>query len=290
MTKKIIAIDLYCGLGGATQGMIDAGVEVVLSIDLWEVAEYLHKLNYPDVKFVRRALGEDPEADLILFEEVLKEWRENPDAIHFHLHGSPPCQAFSNIKGNKGRPISEGKKHIDYFLSLVETLKPNSWSMENVATVKSHYPHLSFQMLKAMDFGVPQRRNRFIAGEGWHVEVPKDRKIVAWNDVIDSKGATALNTVGCSVSTSPRSTFSDSALGQVSKTITRQRPSLRRLNDDGTYTLMGHVDEYDTAKLFGFPDGMNFDKGDFTQTDIRIAIGNCVCPPVMTAVIKGIKS
>lgn len=282
--KQVISIDLFCGMGGATQGMLSAGAKVVLSVDGWEVAEYLHKLNYPDVPFERRMLGEDPDADLELLKKHLPNDLHN---YHFHLHGSPPCQAFSGIAGNKRRPLSEGTKNVDYFLWLVEQLKPDSWSMENVPATRKHYPHLPHEMLRAMDFGVPQRRRRFFAGEGWKT-TPRSGTVVAWDEVIDANGATALNTVGCSISNSERARRSDSPLGEVSKTITRQQPTLRQEQPDGTFVVVGYVGSEDTAKLFGFPDGMDFSRGDYSISDIRIAIGNSVAPPVMKAVIDGI--
>lgn len=286
--KKVVSIDLYCGMGGATQGMISAGATVALSVDGWEVAEYLHKLNYPTVPFVNCMLGEAPTLDLAMIRRYLPK---NRDGYHFHLHGSPPCQAFSGLAGAHKRDVSEGMKNVDYFLWLVEVLKPDSWSMENVPATQKHYPHLPYQMLAAKNFGVPQLRNRFFAGEGWSVAVPKDPVMVSWNSVLDPAGipvGSVLNTVGCTKTESRRSKSSDSKWNHPSLTMTRQLPTIRFEHADGSFEKIRHITPNEMTTLFGFP------KMDLTLSptmgirDLTMAIGNGVCPPVMQAVIEGI--
>lgn len=291
MKKPIIAVDLYCGIGGVTQGMLDAGAKVVLSIDGWDVAEYLHKVNYPSVPFVKRMLGEAPTEDLGL---ILKHLPADRDSYHFHLHGSPPCQAFSGLAGAKKRHISQGTKNVDHFLWLVKQLKPDSWSMENVPATRKHYPHLPHQMLAAKNHGVAQLRNRFFAGEGWRVPRAVWKNLVSWNSVIDDTGlpiGSVLNTVGCSVTTSPRSEASDSKWDCPSLTMTRQLPSIRKKQPDGSFVKIRSLTVMEMALLFGFPSTINLNTPSwFGAKDLTMAIGNSVCPPVMTALIESIIS
>ena len=287
--KTIVSIDLYCGMGGATQGMMDAGAIVALSVDGWGVAEYLHKLNFPTVPFVNCMLGEAPHFDLAMIKHYLKATGLKRADCHFHLHGSPPCQAFSGLAGGNRRDIGEGTKNVDHFLWLVEQLKPDSWSMENVPATRNHYPDLPYQMLAAMDLGVPQRRNRFFAGEGWRVEVPSDPVHNAWNDAIDVEPiGSVLNTVGCATTTSSRSKSSDSQWGNPSLTMTRQLPTIRFEESDGSFRKIRNITVYEMAKLFGYHDLDLTAPSSFGSRDLTMAIGNSVCPPVMQAVIESI--
>ena len=46
MRKPIVVVDLFCGMGGFTQGAIDAGAEVILSVDAWDEACEVHRANH----------------------------------------------------------------------------------------------------------------------------------------------------------------------------------------------------------------------------------------------------
>jgi site-specific DNA-cytosine methylase len=289
--KTIVSVDLYCGMGGVTQGMISAGATVALSVDGWSVAEYLHKLNYPNVPFVKCMLGEAPHLDVAMIKHFLKATGLKRADCHFHLHGSPPCQAFSGMAGAFKRDVSEGMKNVDHFLWLVEQLKPDSWSMENVPATQNHYPHLPYQMLAAKNFGVAQLRNRFFAGKGWSVAIPDDPVMVSWNSLIDTTDVpvgSVLNTVGCTITESRRSKASDSQWNNPSLTMTRQLPSIRFENADGSFKKIRSITPNEMTTLFGFPELDLTLPDHISISDLTMAIGNGVCPPVMQAVIESI--
>jgi DNA (cytosine-5)-methyltransferase 1 len=159
MKKPIAVIDLYCGLGGFTQGAVEAGATVILSCDFWEEAVKVHKLNHPDIPCLQLKLGSPSDWKLI------KKYIDKYPNHHIHLHGSPPCQALSNASSTDS---SKGMPLILHFLDLVEKLKPDSWSMENVVPMRKRLPEgTPSVVLNSADFGVPQTRRRCIAGEGW---------------------------------------------------------------------------------------------------------------------------
>ena len=176
MKKPIAVIDLYCGLGGFTQGAVEAGATVILSCDFWEEAVKVHKLNHPGIPCLQLKLGSPSDWKLI------KKYIDKYPNHHIHLHGSPPCQALSNASStdpSKGMPL------ILHFLDLVEKLKPDSWSMENVVPMRKRLPEgTPSVVLNSADFGVPQTRRRCIAGEGW-VAIPSHSK-EEWVSVIQS--------------------------------------------------------------------------------------------------------
>ena len=157
--KPIAVIDLYCGIGGFTQGAIEAGAEVILSIDFWDEAVKVHKTNHPTIPCWRMKLGTP--TDWKLIKQIIDKYPNH----HIHIHGSPPCQALSNASktdASKGMPL------VLHFLDLIEKLKPDSWSMENVVPMRKRLPEgTPSVVLNSADFGVPQTRRRCIAGEGW---------------------------------------------------------------------------------------------------------------------------
>jgi DNA (cytosine-5)-methyltransferase 1 len=158
--KRVQVVDLFCGGGGFSEGASQAGCLVVLSIDSWHPAVVTHRLNHPKTPCLEFKLGGSIEETAALIRLFLK-----PN-MHFHLHASPPCQALSNA--SSANP-ADGLGLVDWTLALVEYMKPDSWSLENVLPLGKHLKarDVPFEKLNAAHFGVPQLRKRVFAGEGW---------------------------------------------------------------------------------------------------------------------------
>ena len=163
MKKPIVVVDLFCGMGGFTQGAIDAGADVILSVDAWDEACDVHEKNHPGVRIDCIQLG-NPE----WYKGLLRFLEPYRRTHHIHLHGSPPCQALSNASS---RNAEEGMPLVIWFLNLVKSVQPDSWSMENVIPVRKRLPEGTPSVtLNSADFGVPQTRRRCYAGSGWVAE------------------------------------------------------------------------------------------------------------------------
>ena len=172
----IQVIDLFCGGGGFTQGVINAGCQVVLAVDCWQPALDIHEANNPQVPVAKIELGGS------IVETAIVLRRSLTSGSHFHLHGSPPCQNISNA--SNGNP-EEGMVLVRWFLDLVEYMQPDSWSMENVLPVAKRLPEgTPYVKLNSADFGVPQTRNRIFAGEGWVAEPTHSKE--DWVSVLDA--------------------------------------------------------------------------------------------------------
>jgi len=140
-------IDLFCGAGGSSLGYKMAGFEVVLAVDISEVALSSYKANHPEVEtwqmdIMQLAAKDLPEADVIL--------------------GSTPCQEFSIANINRTYDMTL----TNHFLSLIHEYNPKYWMLENVPGIAKFLPDtVNYNILLAADYGVPQKRKRCIAGK-----------------------------------------------------------------------------------------------------------------------------
>lgn len=159
------AVDLFCGAGGAARGIHQAGFDVLHGVD--RDADALRSYN--------ESLPGDP------IQHDLRSVRPDilPPLNLDLLHGSPPCQGFSQAKGYRD-PEDHRNRLVWRFVEWVERLQPKVVTMENVpgmATIsntlmdriigafKAAGYAAKWRELNAADFGVPQKRKRiFVAG------------------------------------------------------------------------------------------------------------------------------
>tara|TARA_Y100001963_G_C6792589_1_gene456483 strand:- start:7342 stop:8343 length:1002 start_codon:yes stop_codon:yes gene_type:complete len=162
---KPVVVDLFCGMGGFSEGAKLAGFDVVLAIDNWAEGLKVHASNHKNTRHENITFNDGGKGSI---QSVSKLIRSVVNGRPFHLHGSPPCQELSKANP-KGDPL-KGLILVNWFLDLVKELNPDSWSMEQVRTVSKYLPKsINYQILNATDFGVPQTRERCYAGFGWAV-------------------------------------------------------------------------------------------------------------------------
>lgn len=154
-------VDLFCGLGGFSCGAKQAGHEIVLAVDNDPSLLGAHVLNHPECEHICCSLPRD---DLPV-----------PTGNDWHLHGSPPCTKLSIMQPLQ---YEEERKHavdlVEWFLQLVLSRRPPSWSMEQVnheavrsqlKTLKATHPLVfDWLVVDAVNYEVPQNRRRIIAG------------------------------------------------------------------------------------------------------------------------------
>ena len=162
--NKYKVVDLFSGLGGLSLGFMDAGFNVVVSVDNWKPAINLHQLN-----FKHPILDLDLNDTKVVIDNLVAF---DPSIII----GGPPCQDFSSA----GKRDDNGER-ADLTLSfatIVAKIKPDFFVMENVDRItkspkfekakaifrKAKYG-LTIQVLDASLCGVPQKRKRcFVVG------------------------------------------------------------------------------------------------------------------------------
>ena len=119
--KKFKFIDLFCGIGGFHQAMVDLGGECVYASDIDSDCRKTYERNY----------GIKPDGDITKVEAV-----DIPE--HDVLCGGFPCQAFS--KAGKRLGFADETKGILFF-DICRILKhhmPKYALLENVRNLASH--------------------------------------------------------------------------------------------------------------------------------------------------------
>ncbi|KAG5188631.1 S-adenosyl-L-methionine-dependent methyltransferase, partial [Tribonema minus] len=115
-------VDLFCGIGGFSEGARLAGAEVALAVDSWRAALDVHASRHPDAEHWCEELGGD------VAEFARRVRAAVPVGCRLHLHGSPPCQQLSSL--NPGGDREEGARLVTWYLDVVDALRPDSWTME----------------------------------------------------------------------------------------------------------------------------------------------------------------
>ena len=165
--RQLVAVDLFCGAGGLTEGFKQAGIDIKACLDIWSPAVETHRKNHPKTDVFQ--------ADILDFEES-----RLPDCDV--LVGSPPCTEFSYANRGGHGDLGVGMKFVLRFLRIVHEKRPKYWIMENVPRLFQTLPprvslrRLGIQedgffevpvrrILNAADYGVPQKRLRLISGK-----------------------------------------------------------------------------------------------------------------------------
>ncbi|MDD4964449.1 MAG: DNA (cytosine-5-)-methyltransferase [Gallionella sp.] len=169
MNTVIRFADLFCGIGG-----FRVAVEQVCSENgITSVCEFSSDID-PDAQRAYHAnFGELPTGDITQVEA---------DSIPQHdiLFAGFPCQPFSICGDGKGFDDTRGTLFFD-IARILAVQKPQAFVLENVKRLRGHNEgktlariletlrelgyHVDYRVLNALDFGVPQKRERiFIVG------------------------------------------------------------------------------------------------------------------------------
>lgn len=161
---RIRAVDVFCGAGGLTRGLEDAGIGVALGIDIDPACEYPYNQNN-NATFCLRSVENIEPSDL----------SEAFDGADFRLlAGCAPCQTFSsyNQKANV-----EDKRWwlLGDFSRLVREIEPEFVTMENVPGLEKHDVFegflrdlesggyfVDFRVVNCEAYGIPQFRKRLV--------------------------------------------------------------------------------------------------------------------------------
>jgi len=153
-------ISLFSGAGGLDKGFEAAGFNTLWANeydkDIWET----FKRNFPSTKLDKRSIRDVPSDEIPECDGII---------------GGPPCQSWSEAGALRGIEDKRGQLFFEY-IRILRDKKPKFFLAENVSGMlasrhseaiknikelflDSGY-RLSFALLNAVDFGVPQDRKR----------------------------------------------------------------------------------------------------------------------------------
>ena len=189
------AVDLFCGAGGLSLGLEQAGLTVELGVDSWDLAveTYRANFNHPCLQSNVSGLHSDDLLALLPAGEL--------DLVA----GGPPCQGFSIQRIGADQ---DARNHLVLeFGRLAVELAPRYILMENVLGLRgvrgrpllaaligllNEYGYQTrVEVVNAADFGVPQARRRVIVF-GWReglpaplLPVPSSHHMSVWSAIGD---------------------------------------------------------------------------------------------------------
>lgn len=163
--KKLKAVDLFCGAGGLTRGLENAGIDVAFGVDLDPACEFPYEANNR-ATFVLKAVEDLSPSD---FTDAFK------GAEFTLLAGCAPCQPFSTYSQGWSSPEDARWNLLGRFGDLVKQTQPDLVTMENVPRLEKQDVFKDFvslllddgfevthRVVNCADYGLPQQRQRLV--------------------------------------------------------------------------------------------------------------------------------
>jgi DNA (cytosine-5)-methyltransferase 1 len=155
-------VSLFAGCGGLDLGFTQVGFDVVWANEfdksIWETYEF----NHPATTLDKRSIKDIPSAEIPYADGII---------------GGPPCQSWSIAGAGRGIEDKRGQLFYDY-IRVLKDKQPLFFLAENVAGIVSSTHkdtfdmilqefekvgyRISYKLLDAKDYGVPQDRKRVI--------------------------------------------------------------------------------------------------------------------------------
>lgn len=178
MRKKNKVIDLFAGAGGFSVGFEKAGYDIVAAVEYDKQIAETYSYNHPSTDMYAK--------DIKQVVEEVDFSKYNADVII----GGPPCQGFSmaGARIRKNSFIDDPRNYLfKYYFKIVQQVHPKIFILENVKGILTMEKGEIFNQIislfsdeknfngdkyflkhivvKALDYGIPQQRERvFVIG------------------------------------------------------------------------------------------------------------------------------
>lgn len=296
-------IDLFAGIGGIRLPFNELGYRCVFSSEWDKYAQRTYLANF----------GEMP------FGDITKETIKKYIPSHFDLLlAGFPCQAFSIMGKMKGFADTRGTLFFEV-ATILERHRPEAILLENVKQLTTHDKgktfstilrvldelgyHVKWKVLNALDFGLPQKRERVII-----VGFRDPRKSEAFNFDFEKKSY-ELSDILEKDENVDRSLFASDMILQKRQRQTAGKkifyPSIWHENKAGNVSVLDHACALRTGasynyllvngvrrpssrellRLQGFPDNYRIS---VSHGEIRKQTGNSVAVPMIREIARKI--
>jgi DNA (cytosine-5)-methyltransferase 1 len=163
-SELVRCVDLFCGAGGLTHGLIKGGIQVAAGIDLDSQCRFPYESNNDSV-FIQQDISQ------ISGDELINLFGNAKIKV---LAGCAPCQPFSSYSQQNRRTRNDTKWGlVSEFGRLIEEIEPDLVTMENVPQILTHQVfkdflsklkqyHTWYQVVDCRKYGIPQTRKRLV--------------------------------------------------------------------------------------------------------------------------------
>ena len=168
--QKPRVISLFTGCGGLDLGFEKAGFGIIWANEFDKAIWDTFSLNFPEVFLDKRSILDIPSSEIPMAEGII---------------GGPPCQSWSEAGAGRGLNDSRGKLFFEY-IRILKDKEPLFFLAENVSGIllprhkeafqkilgefTSLNYNVSYALLNAKDYNVPQDRKRVII-VGYHKKI-----------------------------------------------------------------------------------------------------------------------
>lgn len=179
--SRVSAVDLFCGAGGLTHGLLRSGIRVEAGVEIDRQAEHAFTINNPGAKFLCMDITRTSH------EDIARQFRAGAVRL---LAGCAPCQPFSKL--TNGADSHEDWDLLDNFGRLVRGILPELVTMENVPELEERGSDVFQRFIRTLEscgysvakkvvhcehYGVPQARRRLVllASRLGAISIPEGR-------------------------------------------------------------------------------------------------------------------
>lgn len=184
-SADIFAVDWFCGGGGMTRGLLNAGIGVVKGLDFDDSAEKTYEENNEDSIFVKADVRNITKKQVMNGIKLKKEQK-------LLFAACAPCQPFSQQNRKRNDENDDRRPLLVDFSKKVEEIKPDYIFIENVPGLGGNLGmgvYCEFKkmlerekynyeeaVVNAKYYGVPQNRRRLVlfASKDGKIRIPKE--------------------------------------------------------------------------------------------------------------------
>jgi DNA (cytosine-5)-methyltransferase 1 len=322
-TQKIRAIDLFCGAGGSSFGAAQAGIEIAAGFDMWDIAIKAYKTNFPSAMVFEKNLQNLSDDDIHQFKSSLGDIDlilASPECTN-HSKAKGKGERDEESKKTAFEAVRFAREFKPRWMVIENVTEFEAW--ERFKELLEDLWGLNYFVrkvkLNSKDFGVPQSRERLfllcsLSGKTDELVFEQEnmKPVSSIIDVSEKYKFSLLEKSGRAKNTLISAQRAINSLGKNQPFLLVYYSSGRKGNGGwqkvseplGTITtldrfayvipgkdghLMRMLQPEELKLAMGFTPKFKLDSIEGLTRRNRVKLmGNGVCPPVMTAIVRSL--